>query len=82
MAKIIARGFGILMNYATNIFMTIGWIIGIAIVTPETAGLYGVSVVFLIQVCDRLQWSLKQIITLETFMVSTERSFSVLEMPS
>ena len=33
-AKIIARGFGILINYTTNIFMIIGWIIGIYIVTP------------------------------------------------
>jgi hypothetical protein len=44
--------------------MWIGWIIGLAVVTPATAGLYGVSVVFLIQISDYLQWFLRQIISL------------------
>ncbi len=44
--------------------MWIGWIIGIAVVTTETVGLYGVSVVFLIQISDYLQWFLRQIISL------------------
>lgn len=44
--------------------MWIGWIIGLAVVTPAKAGLYGVSVVFLIQISDYLQWFLRQIISL------------------
>ncbi len=57
--------------------MIIGWIIGIAVVTKENAGLYGVSVVFLIQVSDYLQWFLRQIISLESLIVSVERTFLV-----
>lgn len=59
------------------IIMTIGWLIGIAVVTKENAGLYGVSVVFLIQVSDYLQWFLRQIISLESLIVSVERTFLV-----
>lgn len=60
--------------------MTIGWIIGIYVVTPETAGLYGVSVVFLAQISDYLQWFLWQLVALESLMVSVERTFQITEL--
>ena len=57
--------------------MVIGWIIGISVVKPETAGLYGVSVIFLLQVIDYVQWFLRQMISLESIIVSVERTFIV-----
>lgn len=65
-----SRAFGANLNYVSVIIMIIGWIIGIIVVTPETAGLYGVSVVFLIQISDYLQWFLRQIISMESLIVS------------
>ena len=41
------------------------------------AGLYGVSIVFLIQINDYLQWFLRQMINMESIMVSVERSFII-----
>jgi hypothetical protein len=48
--------------------------IGVWNSTTETAGLYGVSVVFLVQINDYLQWFLRQIIVMESIMVSVERA--------
>jgi hypothetical protein len=62
--------------------MVIGWIIGIAVVRPETAGLYGVSVIFLLQIIDYAQWFLRQMISLESIIVSVERTFIVAELPA
>jgi hypothetical protein len=44
--------------------MWIRWIMGIAITTSETTGLYAVLVIFLIQINDSLQWYLRQMISL------------------
>ena len=60
--------------------MVIGWIIGIAVLDPDNPGLYAVSVVFLIQISDYLQWFLRQIITMESLMVSVERAGKITEL--
>ena len=73
----LSRSFGAYVNYFSILVMWVGWIIGITVVQPETAGLYGVSVVFLIQISDYLQWFLRQIISLESMVVSVERTFLV-----
>lgn len=62
------------------ISLWVGLIVGIYVSTPETAGLYGVSVVFLVQVNDNLQWLLKQMIVLESIMVNVERAFVVVHL--
>ena len=72
---ILSRAFGAFVNYLAIIVMTVGWMIGIIEVSPENAGLYAVSVVFLIQISDYLQWFLRQLVVLESLMVSVERSF-------
>jgi hypothetical protein len=64
------------------ILITVGWVIGIATVTPETVGLYGVSVLFLQQANDYLVFFLRQLIALESIMVSVERTLIVAELPS
>ena len=77
----LSRAFGANVVYVSLIVMWIGWICGIIIVTPETAGLYGVSVVFLITVNDSLQWSLRQMIVSGSIMISVERTFLVADLP-
>ena len=42
--------------------------------------LYGVSVVFLAQISDYLQWFLWQLVALESLMVSVERTFQITEL--
>ena len=44
----ISRAFGANISYFSTLVMIIGWIIGIAVVTPESVGLYAVSVLFLL----------------------------------
>jgi hypothetical protein len=56
--------------------------IGVQNSTPETAGLYGITVVFLIQINDYLQWFLRQMISVESMMVSVERTFEIVNLPS
>ena len=58
------------VNGFAGIIMTIGWIVGVMVVTPSTAGLYGVSVVFFVQISDYLQWFFWQLVTIESLMVS------------
>lgn len=78
----LSRAFGVLVDYFVIVIMIAGWVLGIKLVTPETAGLYGITVVFLIQINDYLQWFLRQLITLESMMVSVERTFQIAELPS
>jgi ATP-binding cassette subfamily C (CFTR/MRP) protein 4 len=65
-----SRGFGTYVSYFSILTLIIGYLIGVYNSTPQTAGLYGVSVVFLVQINDYLQWFLRQIIVMESIMVS------------
>ena len=76
---ICSRGFGTYVSYFSIGILTIGFIIGAYNSTPETAGLYGVSVVFLVQINDYLQWFLRQMIVMESIMVSVERSKKIID---
>jgi len=69
-----SRGFGAYVSYFSIIVLIIGYMIGVYNSTIETSGLYGVSVVFLVQINDYLQWFLRQIIVMESVMVSVERA--------
>lgn len=62
--------------------MWIGWVLGIFIITPETAGVYSVSVLFLLKINDSLQKFLRQLIVLESMMVSVERTFILKDLPA
>lgn len=78
----LSRGFAANISYVSVITIWLGWVMGVAIVSPETAGLYGVSVIFLIQITDIISWILRQIIVLEGMMVSVERTFIVANLRS
>jgi Na+-translocating ferredoxin:NAD+ oxidoreductase RnfA subunit len=53
--------------------MFIGMMIGIAQSNPSNSGLYGVTVVYLITISDVFQWIMRQMILVESLMVSAER---------
>lgn len=67
---ICSRAFGTYVSFFSIFILIIGYMLGVLNSTPETAGLYGVSVVFLVQINDYLQWFLRQIIVMESIMVS------------
>ena len=61
---VVSRGFGFYIFFLGGIvLMAIGMEVGIQQSSPINSGLYGVTVIFLIQFSDILQWSLRQAIT-------------------
>ena len=46
---------------------------GISLISAEDSGLYGVTAVYLITICEFMQWILRQIILVESLMVSAAR---------
>ena len=62
--------------------MIVGLISGVAITTSENVGLYGVSVMFLLEINDYVQWFLRELVNLESIIVSVERAFIVTNLPS
>jgi ATP-binding cassette subfamily C (CFTR/MRP) protein 4 len=72
--------FGSWTSYISVIICGAGFFLGVYFI--ETAGLYGVSIVFLLQVSDYLQWFLRQIINLESIMVSFERNLAIANLES
>lgn len=75
------RVFGVYSSYISMAVLIIGFVLGIRNIeagsASTSAGLYGVTVVFLLQINDNVQWSIRQVNFLESLMVSTERSFIV-----
>lgn len=70
-----SRVFGFLTNYVSVVVVSISFFVGIEII--PSPGLYGVTVIFLLQMSDYLQWFLRQIINMESIMVSVERGVAV-----
>ena len=64
------RAFGGNLNLIAILVMTVGWVIGVASIDPKNTALYAVSVVYLIQITEYLQSFMRQIIRLESIMVS------------
>ena len=83
-----SRIFGAYLSYMVLTIFVIGMMIGISNIqnaSSETtraslAGLYGISIIFLVQISDYLQWSLRQIVSMESIMISVERSFLLKEL--
>ena len=59
----ISRAFGIIANYISSLLIWIGWIIGLSFTKASTIGLYLMSIIFLIDVTDNMQFFLKQMIS-------------------
>jgi ATP-binding cassette, subfamily C (CFTR/MRP), member 4 len=59
---IVARGFGFYETILSIVLMLVGMMMGVSISNPDNSGLYGVAVIYLIAVSERLRWIMKQII--------------------
>ena len=78
-----SRIFGAYLSFMVLSIFVIGLMIGISNIENASseatratlAGLYGVSIVVLVQISDYLQWSLRQTVSMESIMISVERSF-------
>ena len=53
--------------------MTAGMVLGIHVLHPTNTGHYGVAVLYLIAVTETLQWILRQMICVESYLVSAQR---------
>ena len=60
--------------------MFIGLMTGVYNSTPSTFGLYGVTILFLIGFSEYFQWLLRQLITSESLMISSERAFEIINL--
>jgi ATP-binding cassette subfamily C (CFTR/MRP) protein 4 len=70
-----SRVFGSWTSYASVLICGVGFFVGVSQIS--NGGLYGISIVFLLQMSDYLQWFLRQIINMESIMVSVEREFAI-----
>lgn len=68
------------MSYVSSLILIIGFFIGVYFTTPEQAGNYGVTIILLTSISDYLQYFLKQIITVESIMVSSERAMLITKL--
>lgn len=69
----VSRGFGFYSTIGSIALMFFAMILGVVSLREETRTLYGVTVIYLITICDLFQWILRQIITAESLMVSAQR---------
>jgi ATP-binding cassette subfamily C (CFTR/MRP) protein 4 len=69
------RVFGSVASCTSILVCGIGFFVGISQI--KEAGLYGMSIVLLLQVSDYIQWFLRQIINTESIMVSVERGLAL-----
>ena len=76
------RAYGAICNYFGALNIWIGYIIAVIAVKPQTVGLYGISIVFLDQSGELLLMNTRQIVMLESMMVSVERALKLTELPS
>jgi ATP-binding cassette subfamily C (CFTR/MRP) protein 4 len=74
------RVFGSVASCMSIIVCGIGFFVGISQIGD--AGLYGMSIVLLLQVSDYIQWFLRQIINAESIMVSVERGLALANLES
>jgi hypothetical protein len=79
----VSRGFGFYTFLLGGVVLVaIGMEVGIHQSSIADSGLYGVTVIFLVQFSELLQWFLRQTITVESLMLSSERAFQIINLPS
>jgi ATP-binding cassette subfamily C (CFTR/MRP) protein 4 len=74
-----SRVFGIYISYVSIAMAAIGVFIGIK--TAKDPGIYGVAIVFILQLIDFIQWLLRQLVNMESIMVSVERAYLIAHLP-
>jgi len=70
---LVSRGFGFYETIASIFLMAAGMVLGIHVLHQTNTGHYGVAVLYLITVSEVLQWILRQMICLESYLVSAQR---------
>ena len=73
----VSAAFGFYETLIAIVMIAVGIVMGIAQISPEDGALYGVTVVFLITISEYLHWILRQIILVESLMVSAERILQI-----
>ncbi len=68
------------VSYVSSLILIIGFFIGVYFTSPSDAGSYGVTIILLTSISDYLQYFLKQIITVESIMVSSERAMLITKL--
>lgn len=80
---VVSRGFGFYTFLLGGVVLVaIGMEVGIQQSSSTNGGLYAVTVIFLVQFSELLQWFLRQTITVESLMLSSERAFQIINLPS
>ena len=67
------RAFGFYDSFILMFLLVVGMYIGVAVTASNKSGLYGVTILYLVSICELFQWTLKQILSTEGIMVSAER---------
>jgi ATP-binding cassette subfamily C (CFTR/MRP) protein 4 len=80
--QVISRGFGVYVSFASSLVMFAGFFIGVYQASPSDTGHFGVLIVLLTAMSDYLQYFLKQIITVESIMLSCERAMKIINLPA
>ena len=62
------------------VLFAIGLQVGIFEVNKEIPGYYGVTIIFLVTFVEYFQWMLRQIITTESLMISSERANQIMKL--
>ena len=75
------KSFGFYTTLIVLVLLSIAMFMGVAQTTPQNSGLYGVTIIYIVNLGDVFQWVLKQIIATGGIMISAERirAFSNLE---
>jgi len=79
---ITARGFMFYITLFGILLMAVGMELGIWHSTPINAGLYGITVIFLVQFSEFVYVILRQVLVVEVLMMSSERAFQIINLPS
>jgi ABC-type multidrug transport system fused ATPase/permease subunit len=77
---VVSRGFVFYVTLGGIILMLIGMELGVWKSTPLNAGLYAVTVIFLVQFSEFVQIFLMQSISVESLMISSERAFQIINL--
>ena len=71
--EMMMRGFGFFDSFILMLLLVLGMYLGVAFTSPNQSGLFAITILYLVSICELFQWTLKQIIATEGIMVSAER---------
>ena len=74
--------YGTFCTYLSGLNIWLSYTFGIIFVKPETAGLNGISIIFLEQSSDLLQYYVRQAVILESMMVNVEKALILTQLPA